>query len=164
MQTTAKASRIHYQAVDVYEALADFFDLSMEEGITISARIANTEVSYIIATESLSSGTGQTTKDYEVGFFKSDGTIIDIKDLGYGYKKTGYYDYSSLRYRYNKTWTKEEIEGAYVTKDMEILIYKGGNKLVVNIPGIDGGGVHDIDSLEKGQVYIAESGYMKVKL
>lgn len=53
-----------------------------------------------------------------------------------------------------------------ITQNLSVEMYSGGNKLIFDLPGIEGGGIPSsvLDTFEKGRAYINASGCVKVKL
>ena len=110
-------------------------------------------------------------KTYYIIFYDSNRTPLKLKDIGMPYSTNGRY--------YNLEW----FDSSYgisaqdcifyqsgnvtkITQNITIEMYSGGNKLIFDLPGIEGGGIPSsvLDTLEKGRAYIDASGCVKVKL
>ena len=59
--------------------------------------------------------------------------------------------------------SKSVMAGRWFLFDVNISIYTGGNKLVVNIPGINGA-VDPSSITEKGRLYVDANGFVKAKI
>lgn len=53
--------------------------------------------------------------------------------------------------------------GLSITQSATLIIYNGGNRLVVDIPGVDGY-VDPSTISEKGRLYVDSNGFVKAKI
>ena len=104
-------------------------------------------------------------------FYDSNKIPLKLSDIGIPYSTSGrYFNLDSFYSNYgvsprdcifcnSQNYTR-------ITQNLSIEMYSGGNKLILNIPGIEGGGVpsSEIDTYEKGRAYIDSSGSVRVKL
>lgn len=170
MSITAQASRTYYQAYDLYNSLKA---AGLNPSYIYPANVPNTSVRFVVFNKKLI-GTGGNAETEWLSFYDETGAGIKLRDLGYGYVSAG--DPSNSYYRYNPEYdlayyrttdwyAGTERGGTYVTRDMQISIYEGGNILVLNVPGSQGGGVppSEYESYEQGRVYVDSSGFVRCK-
>ena len=170
MSITAQASRTYYQAYDLYNSLKA---AGLNPSYIYPANVPNTSVHFVVFNKKLI-GTGGNAETEWLSFYDETGAGIKLRDLGYGYVSAGdpsnsYYtynpEYDLAYYRTTGWYAGTERGGTYVTRDMQISIYEGGNILVLNVPGSQGGGVSpsEYESYEQGRVYVDSWGFVRCK-
>lgn len=106
--------------------------------------------------------------------FDENRNIVRPRDLGIGYQTrysgdSSIIDYKSIHIGYWRDSGSDSIDrldssyGLSITQSATLIIYNGGNKLVVDIPGVDGY-VDPSTISEKGRLYVDSNGFVKAKI
>ncbi len=133
-------------------------------GVKTRCRLSgNSNVAFFKLELSYDSYTFGSYSEDRIIFYDIDGKEIKLANLGIGYSgdTTHGYLFTSNSYNFG-----DNFSGCYFTQDVTLEVLQGGNRLVVNIPGIEGQGVtsDEIDSYETGRLYIDSSRYLRVKI
>lgn len=106
--------------------------------------------------------------------FDENRNIVRPSDLGIGYQtrysgSSSSIDYKSIHIGYWRMSGSDSIDmldssyGLSITQSATLIIYNGGNRLVVDIPGVDGY-VDPSTISEKGRLYVDSNGFVKAKI